>query len=154
MRLKYRIDEFKSKIFRKIAKYFVLKSYPYWDYSYLYQLMADWSLHASKKTKENQWYTMADNVSKDLLIFSEFCSRVANDSAFDHGTKLLDGSFYLDGKYSSEWRKEGDYHVHEVNTKLPNGLRKHINNKEQKLREFYLQNIANMIIKKSLGWWE
>lgn len=141
-----------EKIIRKIAKYFIFKSYPFWDYSFLFQLMYDWSFNASIKTKQRQFHTKSDNVAKDLLIFSEFCKRMANDSAFEEGTKLLDGSFFLDGKYAMIL----DEKLGEIRwkTELPKGLHKHVTNKENNLRKFYLSNIAKLLEKKSIGWWE
>ena len=71
-----------KKIYTWLVKKLLLKVYPWWDYTFLMQLVSDWTKQAAVEYKRNAFCAGGALVSKELSIISEYTYRLATDGAF------------------------------------------------------------------------
>lgn len=131
----------------------LFKVYKWWDYTFLFQMIQDWAERASESHLKDGVSLSSHQTAEDLQIFAEYAKRIAEDSAFTEGTKLLDGSFFLDGKYTLKWLDKGDRHELTGKVQMPKGLYKYIIKKEEDLYQFYLNGFIKYL-RKSRYWWD
>ena len=129
------------------------KAYKWWDFIFMFQMIQDWAEWASERHLKDGISLSSCQKAKDLQIFAEYAKRIAEDSAFTEGTKLQDGSFFLDGKYALKWLDKGDHYELDPHDPVPKGLYNHIRKKEEDLYQFYLNGFIKYL-RKSRYWWD
>ena len=95
--MNYKFDNFiEDKIREPCRRFMIRELFPWYDHSYLLKMMAMWAKEASKQHKEIGITASSDSISKELIVFSEICDRIANDRAGEEAWQTLDGECLFD----------------------------------------------------------
>jgi len=141
---KYRVSEIKFSFWKKIHHYVMKKAYPWWDYSYFYEMASEWLFDASKNFKEKGTHVSHEKEAKEILIAAELCKRIAEGYSSENsyrtafGCKIEDKDFDFRIELSEEerrrYRKWAEY--------------------QKRDDKFYLEYLGKMLKKYSKSWWD
>lgn len=133
--MKYAI--WKSNMKRKIWSYIFLfamkKAYPWYDFTFFFELMGNWLHNASLEHKKNGTLMRSDKTAKEMLIASEVCKRLSTGYIEDNARIVVFGPDYMD-------TDDKDY--------------KRLRQFTEKSYAFHLDLLTKMIRKHSLTWWD
>ena len=148
----HKIDSFiEGKIREPCRRFVIRKLFPWWDHSYLLKMMSIWAEEASKKHKTIGITMSSDSISKELIIFSEVCKRLANSSYEEDAWQTLDGEDLFE-----------IYPIHTVpnilryvqlKSSMPEWKSKIARKRSNQLHDFYIFYFLKLI-KNIERWWD
>lgn len=109
--------------------------YPFYDYSCLFELISLWATEASKMYKESNLLVSSPRTSKELLIVSELCNRIADN-------------FNEENERDYWGKKYGGYE--NFSNDVWDRMHKRVNERDRQDIEY----LCNLIIRKYRFWWE
>ena len=145
--MNYRWREFVEKIKNIQRKWVIEHFFPWWDYSYMLQMMMIWSKNASKKHLTDGHLMHNDRWSKELAIFSELCDRMSDSKADEEAWKFLDGSDYLN-------KMQPFFPLNRKDNDADRKLIRRASKKTKELEDFYHNYFIKLLDKRLRGWWD
>lgn len=122
---------------RKIKRWTkkTMKLFPFFDYSYFFDIMSIWAEEASKEYKNSDLLVSSPKTSKELLIVSELCKRLSEG--------------YADENEYEFWKKKyggfDNIPKHQFER-----IRKRASGREKQDAEY----LFHLMKRKYRGWWE
>lgn len=151
MRIKYRIQEIKYEIYKKLWSWVVFKAFPTFDFSFFFDMM---HLYFKQMSYDYDHYGHTVNThryAKKQLIVSEYAKYIAENKSFDNAfygapeTKMWTEPIEIDGvEYGSL-----QFDNPESNTKFRKRWEK-----ENYLEQFYKEEFFRLLNKHIYHWWD
>ena len=110
------------------------KAYPWYDFTFFFELMGNWLHNASLEHKKNGTLVRSDKTAREMLIASEVCERLSNGYIEDNAYKVIYGVNYLENGCIKDYKRLREF--------------------TEKSYAFHLDLLTKMIKKHSLTWWD
>lgn len=127
-------ENMKRKIWKHTFLFVMKKAYPWYDFTFFFELMGNWLYNSSLEHKKNGTLMRSDKTAREMLIASEVCKRLSNDYIEDNAHIVVFGPDYLDTDDDKDYKRLRQF--------------------TEKSYVFHLDLLTKMIRKHSLTWWD
>ena len=138
----------KRKIYLKIWKFFTWRTFPTWDFSYMYEMLHIYLKQMSDDTYKGH-HVSSKKKAKRIAIASELAKRIGDTTAFEET--------HYGQPETKLWTTPCDDGIsEEIHTSCnePEAKSKARWRKMEELEKYYLEYFTKLLNQYSRGWWE